>query len=168
MVENDYFWEWQALILISGRPNQCPTKKLGFSTVLSRRSSHFLSSALDSISRVSSSSPGPSFTPIVAAIGKRVFVARAESNSEGEVESAENAEESEAIAVEEASEVKAEGEAEGEAVLESVETKPPWKPRAKLGDIMGVLYLILFYFVRFLYLCLVAENLQESGNSLQY
>ncbi|KAH7514248.1 large ribosomal subunit protein bL19cy [Ziziphus jujuba] len=135
----------QALITIPGHLNQCPTKKLGFSTVLSRRSSPFLNSSLGSISRVSSSSVGPSFTPVVAAMGKRIFVVKAESNSEGDVESAENAEDSEAVSVEESSEVKAsagaeaEGEAKEEAVSESVETKPPWKPRPKLGDIMGML-----------------------------
>lgn len=147
-----FFGEWQALITIPGHLNQCPTKKLGFSTVLSRRSSPFLNPSLGSISRVLSSSVGPSFTPVVAAMGKRIFVVRAESNSEGDVESAENAEDSEAVAVEESSEVKAsagaeaEGEAKEEAVSESVETKPPWKPRPKLGDIMGVLYLMLFLF----------------------
>lgn len=136
-----------------------------FSNVLSRRSSP-LNSAWGSFSRVSLASVGFIFDPIVVAMKKRDFVVRAESNSEGEAGAAENAEESEAVAVEEPSEVKAEGEseagAEKEAALESDEAKPPRKPRVKLGDIMGVLYLMLFPFVRFLVLCLIAEKFWEK------
>ncbi|KAF3448259.1 hypothetical protein FNV43_RR08972 [Rhamnella rubrinervis] len=129
----------QALLTIPRQPNQCPTKKLVFSNVLSRRSSP-LNSARDSFSRVSSTYVGSIFDPIAVAMKKRAFVVRAESNSESEAEAAE---EGGAVAVEEPSEVKAEGEgeagAEKEATLESEEAKPPRKPRIKLGDIMGIL-----------------------------
>lgn len=136
-----------------------------FSNVLSRRSSP-LNSARASFSGVSSTSVGSILDPIVVAMKKRDFVVRAESNSEGEAKAAENAEESEAVAVEESSEVKAEGEseagAEKEVALESEEAKPPRKPRIKLGDIMGVLYLMLCPFVRFLVLYLIAEKICEK------
>ncbi|KAL5551359.1 hypothetical protein UlMin_001535 [Ulmus minor] len=128
----------QALLTIPRNPNQCPIKKLGFSSVLSRRSSN---------SRLAASSIGSNFSPIYAAIVKRAFVVRAESNSGGEAEAAENTEEKEVVGAEEGSEVKAEAEAGAEGEKEEVsedeteaeEAKPPRKPRVKLGDIMGIL-----------------------------
>ncbi|PON97873.1 Ribosomal protein [Trema orientale] len=125
----------QALMTIPRNPNQTPIKHLGFSSVVSRR--HSLSnSARVSISRVSTSSAGSNFSPLLVAIGRRSFVVRAESNSsEGEAESeaAEDVVENEAAGAEEA---EAGGE---EGVSESEEAKPPRKPRVKLGDIMGIL-----------------------------
>ena len=113
---DDFFFEFlQALITIPRNPSQCPIKKIGFSTALSRRPCS-LSSA-----RVSSSSVGSNFGPLFA---KRDFVVRAESSSEGEV--AESSEES----VEVGSEAVAEAEEE---------SKPPRKLRVKLGDVMGVI-----------------------------
>ncbi|PON64616.1 Ribosomal protein [Parasponia andersonii] len=124
----------QALITIPRNPNQTPIKHLGFSSVVYGR--HSLSnSARVSISRVSTSSAGSRFSPLLAAIGRRSFVVRAESNSsEGEAESeaAEDVVENEAAGAEEA-------EAGGEGVSESEGAKPLRKPRVKLGDIMGIL-----------------------------
>ncbi|XP_024026884.1 50S ribosomal protein L19-2, chloroplastic [Morus notabilis] len=117
----------QALITIPRNPNQCPIKRLGFYSVISRRSSPMKSAG------VSTSFGGSNFGPLFA---KRDFAVRAESNAEGEaVEAEENAEEN----VGEGSEVVAGTEGEGEAVSESEEAKPPRKPRVKLGDIMGIL-----------------------------
>ncbi|KAM6557312.1 hypothetical protein CsatB_004331 [Cannabis sativa] len=128
----------QALITIPRNPNQPAIKNLGFTSAVSRRPSLSNSARLWT-SRVSTSSIGCNFGPLLAAAnGRRCFVVRAESNSEGEAEAeaAESVVENEEGGVEEASEVNAEGE---EEVLETEEAKPPRKPRVKLGDIMGIL-----------------------------
>lgn len=145
----------QALIIT---PTQCPSRKLGFSTFLSRRrSSSFVSGAPTSTSRVSFPSIPWNFSPVVAALPKPSFVVRAESNSEAEVVADDNVEDNEAL----------EESEEPEAEVESEEAKPPRKPRVKLGDVMGVitndsLLTVLFCFVLFLNVCLVLEKVQEK------
>lgn len=128
----------QALLTIPRNPNQYAPVKVGFSAAIYRRSS--LNSTGVSLCRASSSSIRSEFSPIVAAISRRNFVARAEPSSEGEVGATENGQENEAVS-EAASEAVV--DAEAEAVLESEpepeEKKPPRKPRIKLGDIMGVI-----------------------------
>ncbi|XP_062073884.1 large ribosomal subunit protein bL19cy-like [Humulus lupulus] len=125
----------QAVITIPRNPNQATIKNLGLTNVVSRRHS-LLNSARLWTSKVSTSSIGSNFGPLLAAAnGRRCFVVRAEANSEGEAEAAGSGVENEEGGVEEASEVNA----EGEGVLESEEVKPPRKPRVKLGDIMGIL-----------------------------
>ncbi|KAB2622820.1 50S ribosomal protein L19-2 [Pyrus ussuriensis x Pyrus communis] len=126
----------QALITIPRNPNQYPPVKLGFSAALSRRSSI---SARVSLSRVSSSSIGSVFSPIVSAISKRNFVVRADPSSEGEVGATDDAQENEATGSGEASVAVVEAEAEAVLEPESEEPKPPRKSRVKLGDIMGIL-----------------------------
>ncbi|KAM4085550.1 hypothetical protein ACJW30_10G036200 [Castanea mollissima] len=113
----------QALIIT---PTQCPSRKLGFSSFLSRRpSSSFVSGAPTSASRVSSPSIPWDLSSVVAALPKPSFVVRAESNSEAGVVVDDNVEDNEAV--EESEEPEAE------------ESKPPRKPRVKLGDVMGIL-----------------------------
>ncbi|ONI06411.1 hypothetical protein PRUPE_5G058800 [Prunus persica] len=123
----------QALITMPRNPTHHPPVKLGFSASFSRRSSS--NSARVSLSRVSSSSFGSSFCPIVAAMSRLDFVVRADSSTEGEAEAVGSEEASEAIV-----------EAEAEPVVESEpeepepeEPKTPRKSRVKLGDIMGIL-----------------------------
>lgn len=109
-------------------PKQCPPKNVAFSTAISRRSSSFISN-----SRVSSHTFGSNLIPIIARSPTRSLVVRAESNSEGEVASSENVEESEGVvAVVAEEEVKVESE-------EEEKPKTPRKPRIALGDIMGIL-----------------------------
>ncbi|XP_075642489.1 large ribosomal subunit protein bL19c [Castanea sativa] len=113
----------QALIIT---PTQCPSRKLGFSSFLSRRpSSSFVSGAPTSASRFSSPSIPWNLSSVVAALPKPSFVVRAESNSEAGVVVDDNVEDNEAV--EESEEPEAE------------ESKPPRKPRVKLGDVMGIL-----------------------------
>ncbi|XP_009378403.2 50S ribosomal protein L19-2, chloroplastic [Pyrus x bretschneideri] len=126
----------QALITIPRNPNQYPSVKLGFSAALSRRSSN---STRVSLSRVSSSSIGSVFSPIVSAISKRNFVVRADPSSEGEVGGTDDAQENEATGSGEASVAMVEAEAEAVLEPESEEPKPLRKSRVKLGDIMGIL-----------------------------
>ncbi|KAM1385638.1 hypothetical protein ACFX11_032224 [Malus domestica] len=126
----------QALITIPRNPNQYPPVKLGFSAALSRRSSNC---ARVSLSRVSSSSIGSVFSPIVSAISKRNFVVRAGPSSEGEVVATDDAQENEATGSGEASVAVVEAEAEAVLEPESEEPKLPRKSRVKLGDIMGIL-----------------------------
>ncbi|KAL4602334.1 hypothetical protein ACB092_10G045800 [Castanea dentata] len=117
----------QALIIT---PTQCPSRKLGFSSFLSRRpSSSFVSGAPTSASRVSSPSIPWNLSSVVAALPKPSFVVRAESNSEAGVVVDDNVEDNEAV----------EESEEAEAEVESEEAKPPRKPRVKLGDVMGIL-----------------------------
>ncbi|KAL6279907.1 hypothetical protein ACE6H2_016788 [Prunus campanulata] len=118
----------QALISMPRNPTHHPPVKLGFSASLSRRSSS--NSARVSLSRVSSSSFGSSFSPIVAAMSRLDFVVRADSSTEGEAE---------AVGSEEASEAIVEAEAETVVESEPEEPKTPRKSRVKLGDIMGIL-----------------------------
>ncbi|KAK4769729.1 hypothetical protein SAY87_030261 [Trapa incisa] len=110
--------------------------KLGFSTVVSSRSSHFASSSGFPLFRISSSSMGFQRRSIAVASRRRSFVARAESGDEAEpVPEGSAVGGVEALIAEEAPEVEAETGAEKAAD----EAKPPWKPRVKLGDIMGIL-----------------------------
>ena len=112
-----------------------PVKNLGFSAFLSRGPSQ-LTTCNVSVSGFHLKTPvGSSFS----SFARREFVVRAESNPEAEAEAGEND-------VEEA-ETKAEAEEEveaGEEGEDEVEEKPkePRKPRIKLGDIMGVIWLI--------------------------
>lgn len=62
--------------------------------------------------------------------------AKEEGNAEAEVTG--NVEENETVDVEESSEEQAE--------VPSEEAKPPRKPRVKLGDIMGVIQIEMFYY----------------------
>ncbi|MBA0850841.1 hypothetical protein Goshw_007948, partial [Gossypium schwendimanii] len=108
-----------------------PVKNRGFSAFLSRGPSPLTTSKV-SVSGFHSKFPvGSSFS----CFARKGFVARAESNPEGEGE-AERIENG----VEEP-ETKAEAEVEGEGEDEAEEEKPkePRKPRIKLGDIMGIL-----------------------------
>ncbi|KAE8055856.1 hypothetical protein FH972_012671 [Carpinus fangiana] len=110
----------QALIITPRNPRQCPPKKLGCSTCISSRPSLFSSS------RVSWSSIGWNLSPVISAPAKPSFVVRAESNPEAGEEASANAEVAENVV-------------ETEAEVESEEAKSPWKPRVKLGDVMGIL-----------------------------
>ncbi|KAI5328059.1 hypothetical protein L3X38_027455 [Prunus dulcis] len=118
----------QALITMPINPTHHPPVKLGFSASFSRRSSS--NSARVSLSRVSSSSFGSSFCPIVAAMSRLDFVVRADSSTEGEAE---------AVGSEEALEAIVEAQAEPVVESEPEEPKTPRKSRVKLGDIMGIL-----------------------------
>ncbi|XP_008238383.1 PREDICTED: 50S ribosomal protein L19-2, chloroplastic [Prunus mume] len=118
----------QALITMPRNPTHHPPVMLGFSASFSRRSSS--NSARVSLSRVSSSSFGSSFCPIVAAMSRLDFVVRADSSTEGEAE---------AVGSEEASEAIVEAEAGPVVESEPEEPKTPRKSRVKLGDIMGIL-----------------------------
>ncbi|KAG5592775.1 hypothetical protein H5410_043289 [Solanum commersonii] len=110
----------QALFVVPRNPTRCTTpQKLAFSACVSRRPSQ-LNVSLFSASGLLSSK-----------WGSRSFVVRAEADSQGEPE----ATETEAPAE---TEVEAEAEA---AVAVATEERPPFKPRAKLGDIMGVICL---------------------------
>ncbi|KAL6979785.1 hypothetical protein U1Q18_021440 [Sarracenia purpurea var. burkii] len=126
----------QALFVIARSPTQCPPKTLGFSAFVSRRPCSFNSTRL-SISRVTINAFGSRFDHGLTKLSNRSFDVRAESNSEGQAEAAENVEENEAVDSEapgEELEVESDVKAEGEA-----EARPPRKPRIKLGDIMGIL-----------------------------
>ncbi|KAK6783043.1 hypothetical protein RDI58_020839 [Solanum bulbocastanum] len=102
----------QALFVVPRNPKRCTSpQKLAFSACVSRRPSQ-LNVSLFSASGLLSSK-----------WGSRSFVVRAEDESQEEPEAAET-------------EVEAEAEA---AVAVATEERPPFKPRAKLGDIMGIL-----------------------------
>ncbi|XP_043716646.1 50S ribosomal protein L19-2, chloroplastic-like [Telopea speciosissima] len=131
----------QALVSIPRTATPCSSKKLGSSSLFSFRSSSFCSTRIIT-SRVSSNGFDLKFNPVVTRRKNPLFVVRAESNSEGEVEATENAEEKATVdpevpATEPESEI--EIKAEAVAVVEAV-PKPPRKPRVKLGDIMGILH----------------------------
>ncbi|KAH0741572.1 hypothetical protein KY290_034615 [Solanum tuberosum] len=106
----------QALFVVPRNPTRCTTpQKLAFSACVSRRPSQ-LNVSLFSASGLLSSK-----------WGSRSFVVRAEADSQGEPEATET-------------EAPAETEVEAEAaVAVATEERPPFKPRAKLGDIMGIL-----------------------------
>lgn len=105
----------QALFVVPRNPTRCTSQKLAFSACLSRRPSQ-LNVSLFSASGLLSSK-----------WGSRSFVVRAEDDSQEEPEAAET-------------EVPAETEVEAEgAVAVATEERPPFKPRVKLGDIMGIL-----------------------------
>lgn len=122
----------QALILTPRNPRQCPPKKLGCLTCISRSPSSF------SVSGVSWGSTGWNLSPVISP-ANRSFVVRAESNADADKEV--NTEAEVVENVEESLEVteNAEESAEAEAEVKSEEPKPPRKPRVKLGDIMGIL-----------------------------
>ncbi|KAJ4955727.1 hypothetical protein NE237_012510 [Protea cynaroides] len=131
----------QALVSVPRTVFPCSSKKIGFSSVFSFRSSASCYNRIIT-SRVSSSGFDLKFDPLVARRKNPLFVVRAEPNSEGEggVEAIENAAvDPEVPATEPELESEAEGEAETVAV-EEAEPKPPRKPRVKLGDIMGILH----------------------------
>ncbi|XP_015085434.1 50S ribosomal protein L19-2, chloroplastic-like [Solanum pennellii] len=102
----------QALFVVPRNPTRCTApQKLAFSACVSRR-------------------PSQLNVPLFSASGllcskweNRSFVVRAEAESQEEPEAAET-------------EVEAEADA---AVAVATEERPPFKPRAKLGDIMGIL-----------------------------
>ncbi|KAB1200472.1 50S ribosomal protein L19-1, chloroplastic [Morella rubra] len=125
----------QALIVTARNP--CHRKNSGFSTCIPRCPSSLSSVPWIYVTRISSSSIGWNFSPVISAPGKRAIVVRAESNSDAkeegnaEAEVTGNVEENETVDVEESSEEQAE--------VPSEEAKPPRKPRVKLGDIMGIL-----------------------------
>ncbi|KAH0648591.1 hypothetical protein KY285_033839 [Solanum tuberosum] len=104
----------QALFVVPRNPTRCTTpQKLAFSACVSRKPSQ-LNVSLFSASRLLSSK-----------WGSRSFVVRAEADSQGEPEATET-------------DAPAETEVEAEAAV-ATEERPPFKPRAKLGDIMGIL-----------------------------
>ncbi|KAI4327180.1 hypothetical protein L6164_019672 [Bauhinia variegata] len=127
----------QALFAIPQTPNQCSPSKLGFSTLVSCCPSTLGSRCLPLLSRVSSGSISWSFSPIIAQPLKRTLIVRADSNSDGGVESSESVEETASDSVEEVAEVEAEQSLDSDPQVD--EPKPPRKPRVKLGDIMGLL-----------------------------
>lgn len=121
-----------------------PVKNRGFSAFLSRGPSPLTTSKV-SVSGFHSKFPvGSSFS----CFARRGFVVRAESNPEGEAEAEGNEN-----GVEEP-ETKAEAEGEGEDEAEEEKPKEPRKPRIKLGDIMGVIWLnlLLLYVGNVIYL----------------
>lgn len=78
--------------------------------------------------------------------------AKEEGNAEAEVTG--NVEENETVDVEESSEEQAE--------VPSEEAKPPRKPRVKLGDIMGVIQIEMFYY--FCVLCSLGFLNEKESN----
>lgn len=107
--------------MVPRNPTRCTSQKLAFSACLSRRPSQ-LNVSLFSASGLLSSK-----------WGSRSFVVRAEDDSQEEPEAAET-------------EVPAETEVEAEgAVAVATEERPPFKPRVKLGDIMGVICLTTLF-----------------------
>ncbi|GMJ04851.1 hypothetical protein like AT4G17560 [Hibiscus trionum] len=110
-----------------------PVKNLGFSAFLSRGPSPLTASKV-SVSGSHLKSPvGSSFS----CFAPRNFIVRAESNPDAEAEAEAEANEN---GVEEP-ETKAEAEAveEVEDKVEEEKPKEPYKPRVKLGDVMGIL-----------------------------
>lgn len=134
--------EFQALVLIpqTASPHH---SKLGFSAVSSLPSS--LSSTRIAVSSVNNSRFFPEIVPIITRWKKQSPVVRAEANPEEAVvdgDSEENTEEN------------VESDTEASDVAE--EKPPPRKPLVKLGDIMGVMYLVF---------CLAFENAGEICSS---
>ncbi|ESR53431.1 50S ribosomal protein L19-1 [Citrus sinensis] len=122
----------QALHWIPRSSTQCiPSKRLGFSTVLSR--GPFVSHGVS----VSTKPIGWNLGFFVNAQVKDSFVVRAESNEEAEAN--ESIEEEQNEAVQAQGDVVVAVEAESEDKVEEEEVKAPRKPRVKLGDIMGIL-----------------------------
>ncbi|MCE3216101.1 hypothetical protein HAX54_004898 [Datura stramonium] len=105
----------QALFLVPRNPTRCTPQKLAFSACVSRRPSQL------NVSLFSPSSKWES----------RSFVVRAETDSQEEPEAAETEVPAE-------TENETEVEAEAEAAV-ATEERPPFKPRVKLGDVMGIL-----------------------------
>ncbi|KAF8096239.1 hypothetical protein N665_0313s0011 [Sinapis alba] len=102
----------QALYMIPRIPN-LSSKSLGVSSFLPRASS--VKSRI-SVSRVLLNHP-----VAIDSRKRREFIAKAEENTEGETEAA------------------VENVAETVETTEVEEAKTPWKPRTKLGDVMGIL-----------------------------
>ncbi|KAF8032715.1 hypothetical protein BT93_D1589 [Corymbia citriodora subsp. variegata] len=126
----------QALVAIPRGAGHCAPPKLGFSALATGSGGPSRTGPRRGclVSRVSFGSGGLT-SPVIAALSRRSFVVRAEPEPEAEAEvvagesGGENAEA--AADVEEAAEAVAEEEV--------AEVKPPFKPRVKLGDIMGIL-----------------------------
>lgn len=124
----------QALHLIPRSSTQfIPSKKLGFSAVLSR--GPFVSHRVS----VSAKPVGWNLGFFRNAQVKDSFVVRAESNEAAEAEASESFEEKPDEAVQAQGDVVIAVEAEAEDKVEEEEVKAPRKPRVKLGDIMGIL-----------------------------
>ncbi|KAK4796812.1 hypothetical protein SAY86_029138 [Trapa natans] len=119
--------------VISIPPNlQQRVPKLRFSAIVSGCSSRFASSIGFPIFRTYSNTIGLQRSSIAVASRRQIFVSRAESTGEAEPVPEGS---DEALTAEEGPEAEAEAEVEKAAD----EAKPPWKPRVKLGDIMGIL-----------------------------
>ena len=97
-----------------------PSKNLGVSSFTPSVNSRI------SFSTVSLSHSGSSFGFAIDSRKKREFIAKAEESTEGE----------------DTEEAVTEDVAETEEATEVEEAKTPWKPRTKLGDVMGVSYKI--------------------------
>ncbi|XP_009101442.1 50S ribosomal protein L19-2, chloroplastic [Brassica rapa] len=94
-----------------------PSKNLGVSSFTPSVNSRI------SFSTVSLSHSGSSFGFAIDSRKKREFIAKAEESTEGE----------------DTEEAVTEDVAETEEATEVEEAKTPWKPRTKLGDVMGIL-----------------------------
>ncbi|CAH2046081.1 unnamed protein product [Thlaspi arvense] len=110
----------QALHMIPRIPS-FSSKNLGVSAFLPRASS--VNSRI-SVNRVFMNHSSSNFGFAIDSRKKREFIVKAEESTEGETEAV----------VENVAETEEEVEA-----TEAVEAKPQWKPRIKLGDVMGIL-----------------------------
>ncbi|XP_021768030.1 50S ribosomal protein L19, chloroplastic-like [Chenopodium quinoa] len=120
----------QALFAIpSNHSLQCPPlkKQLGFPFESNRRFSLSYSRGNLTVSRDSSNLFSSNFSSIFSSPARNSFVVRSEAEGSSDASA-----ESEAAVAEEEAEAEAETEAEAEA-------RSPWKPRVKMGDIMGIL-----------------------------
>ncbi|XP_059275863.1 large ribosomal subunit protein bL19cy-like [Lycium ferocissimum] len=106
----------QALVVVPRNPTRCIPQKLAFSACLSRKPSQ--------LNVFSHNSLGLSSKWEICS-----FVVRAEAKAEGEPG---------AVEAEVPAETENETEVEAEAAV-ATEERPPFKPRTKLGDIMGIL-----------------------------
>ncbi|KAK8578947.1 hypothetical protein V6N13_142196 [Hibiscus sabdariffa] len=112
-----------------------PVKNLGFSAFLSRGPSPLTASKV-SVSGSHLKFPvGSSFS----FSARREFIVRAESNPDAEAEAESNENNVEEPESKAEAEVEAEAVEEGEDEVEEEKPKEPYKPRVKLGDIMGIL-----------------------------
>ncbi|XP_060207428.1 large ribosomal subunit protein bL19cy-like [Lycium barbarum] len=109
----------QALFVVPRNPTRCIPQKLAFSACVSRRPSQLNVSLFSASMGLSSKWES------------RSFVVRAEADSQGEPEASETE-----VPAETENETEVEAEA---AVAVATEERPPFKPRTKLGDIMGIL-----------------------------
>lgn len=108
--------------MIPRNPTQS-SKNLGFSSFLSCAPSM---NSLPSVSKLSLNQSGSKFGFSIDTRVRKEFIARAE-DSPAEAES------------EEAVGEIADTEGNVEEIVEAGEAKSPWKPRVKLGDVMGVI-----------------------------
>ncbi|KAK4364481.1 hypothetical protein RND71_015839 [Anisodus tanguticus] len=113
----------QALFVVPRNPTRCTPQKLAFSACVSRRPSQL------NVSLFSHNS-----LRLSAKWESRSFVVRAEADSSQEEPVVAEAE----VPVENENGSESEVEAEGEVAV-ATEERPPFKPRTKLGDIMGIL-----------------------------